>query len=72
MPGSNYDRDLSVKEGFEIRPAVFELCAKNNWPIYQLTPQYNSLEDVFKILTTADADEKSEPGDSADNSSAKA
>ncbi|MGN0724968.1 MAG: ABC transporter ATP-binding protein [Treponema sp.] len=63
---------VSVKEGFEIRPAVFELCAKNNWPIYQLTPQYNSLEDVFKILTTADADEKSEPEDSADDSSAKA
>ncbi|MCR4626771.1 MAG: ABC transporter ATP-binding protein [Treponema sp.] len=48
---------ISVNEKQEVRPAIFELCAKNNWPLYELTPQSNSLEDVFKILTTSEKSE---------------
>ena len=52
---------ISVNDNSEVRPAIFELCTKNNWVIYELTPQSNSLEDVFKILTTS---ENSDAGNS--------
>ncbi|QTQ15621.1 ABC transporter ATP-binding protein [Treponema parvum] len=45
---------VSVSGGKEIRSEIFELCVKNKWILYEMTPQYNSLEDVFKTLTTSD------------------
>lgn len=36
----------------DIRPELFNLCAKNNWVIYEMTPVSVSLEEVFLKLTT--------------------
>lgn len=53
---------VSVKGNAEIRPAIFKLMVKEGWTLYELTPQRNSLEDVFRALTTGDAAEsKKEP-----------
>lgn len=53
---SNATAIVSVADGKEVRPSIFELCVTNKWPIFELTPQSNSLEDVFKILTTSEAE----------------
>lgn len=44
---------LSVAGGSEIRPEVARLCVKNGFPLYELQLKKNSLEDVFKILTSS-------------------
>lgn len=49
---------VSVSDNKEIRPDIFALCVKKSWTIYELTPERNSLEDVFKILTTSDSDKE--------------
>jgi len=46
---------VSVSGTTEIRPAVFQLIVNHGWTLYELTPQRNSLEDVFRKLTTSDA-----------------
>jgi len=45
---------VSVKGTAEIRPAVFKLMVNHGWTLYELTPQRNSLEDVFRTLTTGE------------------
>lgn len=42
---------VSAKDGKEIRPELFRLCAGKNWTIYELTVRKNSLEDIFHGLT---------------------
>ena len=44
---------LSVAGGSEIRPEVARLCVENGFPLYELQMKKNSLEDVFKILTSS-------------------
>ena len=46
---------VSVKDNEELRPALFKLIVDKGWMLYELTPQRNSLEDVFHILTTQEA-----------------
>ncbi|MCR5289990.1 MAG: ATP-binding cassette domain-containing protein [Treponema sp.] len=46
---------VSVKDNEELRPALFKLIVDKGWTLYELTPQRNSLEDVFHILTTQEA-----------------
>ena len=42
---------VSAKDGKEIRPELFKLCAAKNWIIYELAVRKNSLEDIFHGLT---------------------
>ncbi len=42
---------VSAKDGQEIRPELFKLCAAKNWTIYELAVRKNSLEDIFHGLT---------------------
>ena len=44
---------LSVAGGSEIRPEVARLCVENGFPLDELQMKKNSLEDVFKILTSS-------------------
>ena len=44
---------LSVAGATEIRPQVARLCVENEFPLYELQMKKNSLEDVFKILTSS-------------------
>ena len=44
---------LSIAGGSEIRPEVARLCVENGFPLYELQMKKNSLEDVFKILTSS-------------------
>lgn len=43
---------ISVKGENEIRPAVFDILKNNNWTLYEMSVQKNSLEDVFHVLTS--------------------
>lgn len=43
---------IAVKGGAEIRPAVAKAVIERGWPLYELNMQRNSLEDVFRALTT--------------------
>lgn len=43
---------LSVAEDKEIRHKIFDLIVKNNWVLYEMSVQRNSIEDVFRALTT--------------------
>lgn len=42
---------VSAKDGKEIRPELFRLCADKNWTIWELAVRKNSLEDIFHGLT---------------------
>lgn len=42
---------VSAKDGKEIRPELFRLCAGKSWTIYELAVRKNSLEDIFHGLT---------------------
>ena len=44
---------LSVAGGSEIRPEIARVCVENGFPLYELQMKKNSLEDVFKILTSS-------------------
>jgi ABC-2 type transport system ATP-binding protein len=43
---------LIETQGEDVREAIFEASARSHWPIYQMTPESFSLEDVFRQLTT--------------------
>lgn len=42
---------IAVKEKAEVRRDIFAAAVKNNWVIYEMGVQKNSLEDVFHVLT---------------------
>ncbi len=42
----------SAEGGAEIRPAIFSLVAKRGWVLYEMVLRQNSLEDVFRNLTS--------------------
>ncbi len=44
---------ISVKGNAEVRPAVAKSLAENNFDLYEMSIQKNSLEDVFHALTGA-------------------
>ncbi|MDO5733279.1 MAG: ABC transporter ATP-binding protein [Eubacteriales bacterium] len=54
-----------AREATEIREALFELCARKNWPIYGLRSLQPSLEEVFIRLTDGELDHAGEVRDSA-------
>jgi ABC-2 type transport system ATP-binding protein len=43
---------VSISGDDDIRPGVFNLIKDNGWILYEMTLQRNSLEDVFRTLTT--------------------
>lgn len=47
-------------DGTEIRDDVFHLCAKRNWPIYEMKYSRANLEDVFMELTAENENEPEE------------
>lgn len=48
---------VSMEGNTDIRPAVFSLIKEKNWILYEMTIQRNSLEDVFRSLTTGGNEE---------------
>lgn len=47
---------VSVSGSIEIRPDLAKICMANDWPLYEMRMKKNSLEDVFKILTSSAED----------------
>ena len=47
-----YGVRVSVDADKEIRPDIAKTAAKKGWALYELSLQRNSLEDVFRTLTT--------------------
>ena len=47
---------VSISGDEDIRPNVFSLVKENGWILYEMALQRNSLEDVFRTLTTAGAE----------------
>ncbi len=43
--------DVKSYKGLKSNREIFELCAKNNWPIVEMIPIETKLEDVFRDLT---------------------
>ena len=43
---------LLESQGADLREAVFNAAVQNHWPIFQMTPEQYSLDDVFRNLTT--------------------
>lgn len=43
---------VALKPDTEIRPQAAEIVAKNGWKLYELSLKRNSLEQVFRALTT--------------------
>lgn len=48
--------NVSINGDGDIRPLVFNLAKDKGWVLYEMTIQKNSLEDVFRSLTTAGAE----------------
>lgn len=44
--------ELSVDDGRDLRPDVFKAVAAKGWILMEMTLRQNSLEDVFRTLTT--------------------
>ncbi len=57
-------------DGTEVRGNVFSMCARRNWPIYEMKFSKASLEDVFMELT-ADPDEASLESEAATRAAQK-
>ena len=49
---------ISTEGTQDLRPKVFQAAADKGWVLYELTQQRNSLEDVFRGLTTENVDEE--------------
>ena len=43
--------DIKSYKGLTSNREIFDLCAKNNWPIVEMIPIETKLEDVFRDLT---------------------
>ena len=43
---------LTLDTDAEVRPAVYEILKKKDWVLYSMNLERNSLEDIFKKLTT--------------------
>ncbi len=43
--------DIKSHKGLSSNREIFDLCAKNNWPIVEMIPIETKLEDVFRDLT---------------------
>ncbi len=46
---------VAVTGGSEIRPSIVALLSEKEWTLYEIALQRNSLEDVFRTLTTGGA-----------------
>ena len=49
---------LTVRDGADLRPAIFELAQSRNWPLRELTRSRRTLEDIFMRVTRADGEEE--------------
>lgn len=43
--------DIKSYKGIKSNREIFDICAKNNWPIVEMIPIETKLEDVFRDLT---------------------
>jgi len=43
--------DIKSYKGLKSNREIFDICAKNNWPIVEMIPIETKLEDVFRELT---------------------
>ncbi len=50
--GNHIKAVLSLEKGAEVRPQVASISVTHNWDLYTLELHKNSLEDVFRSLTT--------------------
>jgi ABC-2 type transport system ATP-binding protein len=61
---------ISVKGSDDLRPQIAKVVIQNNWDLFELSIQKNSLEDVFHVLTSAEnlaENKKSNESEAASN-----
>ena len=61
---------ISVKGSDDLRPQIAKVVVQNNWDLFELSIQKNSLEDVFHVLTSAEnlaENKKSNESEAASN-----
>jgi ABC-2 type transport system ATP-binding protein len=51
VPDQPHRYRITSQEDAIFRDALFDLCTRESWPIYELTPVEESLEDIFRDLT---------------------
>ena len=49
---------ISVKGQSELRPQIAKVVVQNNWDLFELSVQKNTLEDVFHVLTSSENSEE--------------
>jgi ABC-2 type transport system ATP-binding protein len=49
---------ISVKGSDDLRPQIAKVVIQNNWDLFELSIQKNSLEDVFHVLTSSENSEE--------------
>ena len=67
---SNLQVLISVKGSDDLRPQIAKVVIQNNWDLFELSIQKNSLEDVFHVLTSAEnlaENKKSNKSEAASN-----
>lgn len=48
---------LTPRDGCDLRPAIFALAQRNQWPLRELTRSRHSLEDIYLQVTKPDREE---------------
>ena len=48
---------LTPRDGWDLRPAIFALVRRNDWPLRELTRSRHSLEDIYLQVTKPDREE---------------
>lgn len=46
------------RDGFDLRPLIYDIVVKNNWKLRELTRNRHSLEDIFVRITRKDKEEE--------------
>ncbi len=55
----NYLRcSFTGRDGFDLRPLIYDLVVKNGWKLRELTRNRHSLEDIFVRITRKDKEEE--------------
>jgi ABC-2 type transport system ATP-binding protein len=49
---------LTPRDGFDLRPQVYEIVREKGWTLRELTRSQHSLEDIFVHLTRAEREEE--------------
>jgi ABC-2 type transport system ATP-binding protein len=48
---------LTAREGHDLRPLVYQIASKNNWPLRELSRSRHSLEDIYVQVTKPNTEE---------------